>query len=152
MFFTRKKGRNNLIYPSVHRQANYDTIKYYVKDSALFKSNVKRLNIEENDVNLYLSYIFSKYVKIIETKNEELQLALAKKENGIDADNIEELGEEAEEITLLECIQLMPAVKPQNRGCYLLLRELFFGSDMSEKERIWKILKNYKKIMETFEN
>ena len=98
MFFTRKKGRNNLIYPSVHRQTNYDSIKYYVKDSALFKSNVKRLNIEENDVNLYLSYIFSKYVKIIETKNEELQLALAKKENGIDADNIEELGEEAEEI------------------------------------------------------
>ena len=60
--------------------------------------------------------------------------------------------EKAEEITLLECIQLMPAVKPQNRGCYLLLRELFFGSDMSEKERIWKILKKYKKIMETFEN
>ena len=60
--------------------------------------------------------------------------------------------EESEDMTLLDCIQLMPLVMPNKRGCYLLLRELFFGANISEKERVWKILKGYRKITSTFEN
>lgn len=58
--------------------------------------------------------------------------------------------EDAENFTLLKCIQIMPAVMPQNRACYLLLKEIFFVDDMSEKERVLRILKSYKKISETF--
>ncbi len=59
--------------------------------------------------------------------------------------------EEAEETTLMDCVQLMPLVKPEERGCYLFLRGIFFGAEMTEKERVWKILKNYKNITKVFE-
>ena len=42
-------------------------------------------------------------------------------------------------------------VKPEERGCYLFLRGIFFGAEMTEKERVWKILKNYKNITKVFE-
>jgi hypothetical protein len=58
--------------------------------------------------------------------------------------------EDAEDFTLLKCIQIMPAVMPNNRVCYLLLKDLFFVDDISEKEKILRILKSYKKISETF--
>ena len=58
MFFSRKRNKDNSIYPNIHKQARHDGIKDFVESSKIYKKNIRTLNMDEEDVNLYLSYTF----------------------------------------------------------------------------------------------
>ncbi len=87
MFFTRKKNKDALIYPSVNKQSRHDNVKNFVASSKIYKRNIKNLKIDEQDVNLYLSYTFSRYSKEINDVLENFQSELQRSKNRINARN-----------------------------------------------------------------
>lgn len=41
MFFTRKKNKDALIYPSVNKQSRHDNVKNFIASSKIYKRNIK---------------------------------------------------------------------------------------------------------------
>lgn len=98
MFFSRKRNKDNSIYPNIHKQARHDGIKDFVESSKIYKKNIRTLNMDEEDVNLYLSYTFAKYTKELNELLESFQSELREPQNRINAQNIYKNGYKVKEV------------------------------------------------------
>lgn len=98
MFFSRKRNKDNSIYPNIHKQARHDGIKDFVESSKIYKKNIRTLNMDEEDVNLYLSYTFAKYTKELNDLLESFQSELREPQNRINAQNIYKNGYKVKEV------------------------------------------------------